>query len=53
VRVESGATIDGSIIASRAQIGAHSVVKPGSVIGHGGVVGSGSELAENARVTAR
>jgi mannose-1-phosphate guanylyltransferase len=53
VIVEDGATVDGSIVASRARIGARSLVRPGSVIGHAGVVGSGSELAENARVTAR
>jgi NDP-sugar pyrophosphorylase family protein len=52
VSVEDGASIDGAIIASRARIGAHSVVKPGSVIGHDGIITSGSELAENARVTA-
>jgi NDP-sugar pyrophosphorylase family protein len=52
VSVEDGAYIDGAIIASRARIGAHSVVKPGSVIGHDGIISSGSELAENARVTA-
>jgi mannose-1-phosphate guanylyltransferase len=52
VTVEEGAFIDGAIIASRARIGAHAVVKPGTVVGHDGVIRSGSELAENARVTA-
>jgi mannose-1-phosphate guanylyltransferase len=52
VDVEEGAVVDGAIVASRARIGAHSVVKPGSVIGHGGIISSGSELAENGRVTA-
>jgi NDP-sugar pyrophosphorylase family protein len=52
VSVEEGASVNGAIIASRARIGAHSVVRPGSVIGHDGVISSGAELAENARVTA-
>jgi mannose-1-phosphate guanylyltransferase len=52
VSVEDGAFVDGAIVASRARIGARSVVKPGSVIGHDGIIGSGAELAENARVTA-
>jgi NDP-sugar pyrophosphorylase family protein len=53
VIVEDGANVEGAIIASRARIGANSIVKPGSVIGHDGVVSSGTEVEENARVTAR
>jgi len=53
VIVENGATVEGSIIASLARIGAHAVVKSGSVIGHRSVVSSGSELDVNARVTPR
>jgi mannose-1-phosphate guanylyltransferase len=52
VIVEDGALVDGAIVASRARIGAHSVVKPGTVIGHDGIVLSGSQLEENTRVTA-
>jgi NDP-sugar pyrophosphorylase family protein len=50
VTVEDGAVVDGAIVASRARIGAHATVNPGSVIGHDGVINSGSELAANARV---
>lgn len=50
VVVESGASIDGSIIASRAHIGAHAVVKPGSVVGHESQIGPDSTVEENARV---
>lgn len=53
VIVEHGATIDGSIIASRARIGANAVVLPGSVIGHDSVIGPGSLVEENARVATR
>jgi mannose-1-phosphate guanylyltransferase len=52
VVVEDGATVDGSIVASDARIGARAVVKPGSVIGHRSVISAESQLDENARVTA-
>ena len=52
VSVGDGASVVGSIVASRTRIGAHAVVKPGTVIGHGSVITSGTKLEENARVTA-
>ena len=53
VIVEAGATIDWSIVASRARIGDHAVIKHGSVIGHDASIAPGSVVEENARVSAR
>ncbi|GAC1540236.1 MAG: NDP-sugar synthase [Candidatus Velthaea sp.] len=53
VVVEAGASVDWSIVASRARIGGGAVVKAGSVIGHAAQIEAGSTVEENARVAAR
>ncbi len=50
VTVGAGATIDWSIIASRAHIGEHAVVQRGSVIGHDAVIAPHTTTEENARI---
>jgi mannose-1-phosphate guanylyltransferase len=50
VSVGDGARLDGSIVASRATIGAGATIASGSVIGHGAQVAPNSELGADARV---
>ena len=50
VIVEAGAALDWTIVASRARIGAGSVVGKGSVIGHDAAIAPNAITGENARI---
>jgi mannose-1-phosphate guanylyltransferase len=52
VVVEAGATLDWTIVASRARIGAGAVIGRGSVIGHNAIVAPSVEVGEDARIPA-